>query len=337
MTIRDVAAYCGVSVSTVSRVLNGHPDVSREVRARVMDAVRTLHFVPNASARDLVRSGVDSVGVVVRGAENPFFTPIVRSMEKSLADNNCAMALQQLCATDNELKAAAELTRSKKLRGIIIVGGRFNYSAEEIGAIGVPCVCCACANVHDSMDKDCCSSVSISDRSDARRAVHMLTASGHRKIAVLTNSISDRSVGELRYRGYLQALKDADIEPDKELIAETLDLSMTSAYRKTRKLITDRPDITAIFAVTDLLAIAAIKALYDEGVRVPEDCSVIAIDGIEASLYTVPTLTALVQPQDLLGSMAVELLNETLMNQGPPRHIRLETTLREGGTVRQLL
>ena len=88
MTIRDVAAYCGVSVSTVSRVLNGHPDVSREVRARVMDAVRTLHFVPNASARDLVRSGVDSVGVVVRGAENPFFTPIVRSMEKSLADNN---------------------------------------------------------------------------------------------------------------------------------------------------------------------------------------------------------------------------------------------------------
>ncbi|MBR6352270.1 MAG: LacI family DNA-binding transcriptional regulator, partial [Firmicutes bacterium] len=80
MTIRDVAEYSGVSVSTVSRVLNDHPDVSADVRERVLNAIKELHYVPNVSARDLVKSGGDSIGVVVRGADNPFFTPIITAI-----------------------------------------------------------------------------------------------------------------------------------------------------------------------------------------------------------------------------------------------------------------
>ncbi|MBQ9320736.1 MAG: LacI family DNA-binding transcriptional regulator, partial [Eubacterium sp.] len=96
MTIKDVAEYSGVSVSSVSRVLNDHPDVSESVREKVLEAVRVLHYVPNNSARDLSRTKTDAIGLIVRGAGNPFFTPIIRSIEKCILDAGYTMEILQI-------------------------------------------------------------------------------------------------------------------------------------------------------------------------------------------------------------------------------------------------
>ena len=235
MTIKDVAEHSGVSVSTVSRVLNDHPDVSDVVRSRVMEAVRELHYVPNNSARDLVRPQSDAIGLVVRGVGNPFFTAVIRAIEQAVGQAGYTMVLHQIPSGEDELLAAASLARSKKLRGLILLGGCFDYTPEQTAALEIPFVCCSFTNSFGSLEKDAYSSVSIDDQAEARRAVEVLIQKGHRKIAVLLDSVRDHSISELRYRGYRQALADHGIPLDPELVAETGDFDMAAAYEGTRR------------------------------------------------------------------------------------------------------
>ena len=333
MTIKDVAEHSGVSVSTVSRVLNNHPDVSDAVRERVMDAVRQLHYVPNNSARDLVKSRTDAIGVVVRGAENPFFTPVIRSIENAAENAGYEMVLHQIKAGADELDAAALLTRSKRLNGLILLGGCYDYTPEQTAALGVPFVCCTFTNGFGCLDAAAYSSVSIDDRAEAYRAVQLLLSRGHRRIAVLLDSTRDHSISELRYQGYCEALRDAGLPLDGALVAETVEFEMSAAYERMRRLLEEGVPFSAVFAIADSMAIAAMKALHDAGRRVPEDCSVIAIDGIEMSRYTVPTLTTLIQPAETIGERAVGILTDVLEQRSECRHLRVETTLRPGGTL----
>lgn len=333
MTIKDVAEYCGVSITTVSRVLNNHPDVRESVRARVMQAVRELHYVPNSSARDLGKSQTDTIGVVLRGATNPFLTSVFRSVEQAVTAAGYAMALQQIGTDDDEVAAGAALVRSKRLRGLILLGGEFDYSPERVADLEVPFVCCTFTGSFGSLQKSSYSSVSIDDYAEAHRAVTTLIRHGHRRIAVILGAINDRSISELRYRGYCDALRDAGITPDPDLVAECGSFEMLDVYHATKRLIVQHKDVTALFTISDLMAMAAIKALHNNGQRVPEDCSVISIDGIEMTRYIVPTLTTLVQPGDEMGTQAVNILLEVIDGKGTHRHLRLETTLREGETV----
>ena len=166
--------------------------------------------------------------------------------------------------------------------------------------------------------------------------MELLIEQGHKKIALILDSRHDHSVSELRYKGYCQALLDHGIELDEELVEETGKFDMASAYDAMCRLIKRRKDFTAAFVIADSMAIAAMKALSDEGWQVPEDCSVIAIDGIDISTYTVPTLTTLVQPAAELGEHSVEILLDMIEKRADNRHLQLETSLREGGTIWKL-
>lgn len=337
MTIRDVAKYSGVSVSTVSRVLNRHPDVSEAVRARVLEAVQVLHYVPNNSARDLVSPPPDAIGVVVRGMGNPFFAPVITTMEQRVNDAGYTMILRQIPSGDDELSAGASLVRSKKLRGLILLGGSFDYTADDVAPLDVPFVCCTYANSFGSLDKGSFSSVTIDDQAEAKRAVRLLIDKGHRRVAALLDSVDDHSISELRYRGYCQALEEAGIPFDPSLVEETGRYDMAAAYTGVCRLLRRTEDFTALFVISDSMAIAAMKALHDHGLAVPGQCSVIAIDGLDVSGYTVPTLTTLAQPKEAMGAEAVDILLDILENGAPHRHARMETTLRSGGSVAPLV
>ncbi|HQE69740.1 MAG TPA: substrate-binding domain-containing protein, partial [Atopobiaceae bacterium] len=207
---------------------------------------------------------------------------------------------------------------------------------EEVSTLGAPFMCCSYTNHFGNLDRTSFSSVSINDKAEAYRAAELLIECGHSKIAVLLDSIHDRSISERRYRGYCEALADAGIPLDEGLVCETVDFSMKAAYERTIRLLEERPDVTALFSVADSMAIAAMKAISDAGLSVPQDISIIAIDGIEMSLYTTPTLTTLAQPQALMGEKAVEILVDVLDGKASHSHVRLETTLRPGGTMGRL-
>lgn len=334
MTIKDIAKACGVSVSTVSRVLNNRPDVSERVRLKVLSAVESAGYIPNNSARDLVRSSSDAIGVVVRGTGNQFFSSMLKTISSEIDRCGYTMVLHFIDSCADEVKAGAILEREKKLRGLIFLGGRYDYTPAELALVGVPYVCCSYTNCFGSLDEEDYSSVSIDDYMTAYRAVERLLELGHRRIAVLVPSCNDRSISELRYNGCRAALRDREADFDPALLVETGSFELEDNYQGMAALIDSGASFSAVFAVSDTAAIAAIKALEDRGRAVPRDCSVIAIDGLAVSEFITPTLTTMVQPVEEMGRVSVDILTAMLDSGEGARHLRLEARLREGASVR---
>ena len=337
MTIKDVAKNCGVSVSTVSRVLNQHPDVSEEVRQRVLDEVERCGYIPNNSARDLVKSRSDAIGVVVRGTGNLFFASVLKTVSDEIERYGYTMVLHYIGSDSDEVKAGAILEREKKLQGLLFLGGRFDYTPTELSVIGIPYVCCSYTNCFGTLDERNYSSVSIDDFATAYRATEELIRRGHRRIAAVIPSRNDRSISELRYHGFLKALEEHGIPADENLIEETGGcFEMPETYEGVCRLLERTEDFTALFLMSDTTAMAGMKALEDHGKRVPEDISVIAIDGLNVSEYAIPTLTTLIQPAEEMGRESVRILMNMLKDPLYTRHRLLDAPLREGASVRSL-
>ena len=333
MTIKDIAKLSGVGVSTVSRVLNNNPAVSAASRKRVLDVIKKYNYIPNNSARNLVRVKIDAVGLVVRGIQNPFFTGIIRAIERDLDASGYAMVMRQIDSNADEIKTGALMEREKRLRGLIFLGGRSDYTKEEIALIGVPFVCCTYTNVFGSLDESDYSSVSILDEFEAHKAVEYLIRHGHRRIAALTAGVDDSSVSQLRSTGYANTLSEFGIEGLDIICAD--DYSVENGYHAMKERLKEPFDCTALFVIADDMALGAMRALRESGRRIPEDCSVIAIDGIPFTEYIEPMLTTLCQPVDELGSRSVRILLD-LINGGEQQHVTLNTKLRIGGSVRSI-
>lgn len=333
MTIKDIARECGVGISTVSRVLNNRPDVSEEVRKKVLAAVEANGYIPNNSARDLVRSRSDAIGVLVRGTGNLFFSDMLKTISAEIDRYGYDMVLRFLRTDDDEVKAGAILEREKKLRGLLFLGGRFNYTPAEMSLIGVPYVCCSYTNSFGTLRESDFSSVSIDDFKTAYEAVSFLISAGHRRIAAFFDACNDHSISELRYDGYCAALEENGISVDPALVVQTGGFEMEDGYNGMKKLIESGAEFTAAFVVSDMMAIAAVKALRDCGKRVPEDCSVIAIDGLKLSEFISPTLTAMVQPGAEIAQESVRILMDMVENGSEGVHLRPQAYLRTGGSV----
>ncbi|MCR5154617.1 MAG: LacI family transcriptional regulator [Lachnospiraceae bacterium] len=333
MTIKDIAAKCGVSVSTVSRVLNNHPYVKEDVRERVLKVIEEEHFVPHDSAVDLVRSNEESVGLVVRGIGNTFYSDMIPVIERAVTEAGYTFIMKEIKSDENEIHAAAALSKAKRLKGVILLGGRYDVEEEEMQNLNIPFVCCTFTNTFGVVNKKHFSSVTIADGEEAYKATEYLIKNGHKKIAILLPATKDHAVSEARFLGYKKALKDNGLSFDEGLVAESGSFGMKDAYDAMLSLANKRKDFTAVFAISDLIGIAGIKALNEAGRKVPEDCSIIGIDGIILSEFTIPTLTTLVQPREELAVCAVNNLVEMIKGEKEFAHTILRTTLRTGGSV----
>lgn len=336
INIRDVAKHCRISVSTVSRVLNDRPDVNPETRKRVLDAIAELDYIPNNSARNLVMTASDRIAVVVRGVANPFFAQMIRVIEEEIHRAGYTVDLHQIASDADEVHTAAELATEKRLCGVLFLGGRFNYTAEEMRVLSVPFVCASYTNTFGNLPQGAFSSVAIDDSAEACRAVEYLISLGHRRIAAIVASENDRSISELRYLGYRRALEKHGIPYEPALVVESGSFSQRSAANGTNRLLDRCADFTAVFTIADMMALAVMKVLHERGVRVPEDCSVIGIDGLDCSAYSIPTLTTVVQPAEDMARESAAILIDLVRGHGENRHKVFEAHIREGGSVRRL-
>lgn len=331
MTIKDIARLAGVGVSTVSRVLNDRSDVSEDSRRRVLEVIAQHNYMPNNSARALVKTKSDAVGLVVRGIQNPFYTSIIQAIERRLDEDGCTMVMRQIGTREDEIRCGAVMEREKRLRGLIFLGGRSDYTPADTAVLNVPFVCCANANAYGTLDAAAYSSVSIADEQEAYRAVMELYRNGHTRIAALTAGADDRSVSQLRYSGYACALREIGQTHEDVIAAQGFDVE--SAYRAMCERLVRPVDFTALFAISDEMAIGAMRALRESGRDIPKDCSVIAIDGLTISEYTHPMLTTLCQPTEEIGTKSAELLLGMLRSE-TAEHLTVPTRLRAGQTVR---
>ncbi len=337
LTIKDIARLAGVSVSTVSRVLNERPDVSEESRRRVRAVIEEENYIPNNTARDLVRIRSEAIGLIVRGEQNPFYTDIIHAIERALDRAGYTMVMRQIGFADDEIGAGAVMQREKRLRGIIFLGGRSNYAPEELARVTVPFVFCAYTNSCGTLDPTAYSSVSICDEDAACTAVNELIRSGHRCIAALIADTDDSSISQLRYQGYCRALAEHDLPLRPELVFSTGDsFAIEDAYRVMAASLKRTDDFTALFAIADDMALGAMRALREHGLDIPGDVSVVAIDGITVSEYVHPMLSTLCQPKEELGTKSVELLLGMIEGRGAHAQVTLPTTFRAGASIRKL-
>jgi len=334
MTIKDIAKLAGVSVSTVSRVLNNHPDVSETAKDKVLAVVAEYNYIPNTSARDLGKTTSDNIGVVVRGISNPFYTSILYAIGKEIERAGFTMVMQQIDESEDEIRTAAMMEREKRLLGVILLGGNFGYTKEQISCITVPFVCCTFKNQYGDISEADYSSVCIDDEQTAYEAVKHLFKQGKSRIAVLLSAEDDGTVSQLRFDGYKRALADAKQELDNNLIIPIHSFNIADAYNNMKDWLKKGYKFDALFAISDNIALGAMKALRDAGKKVPEDVSLIAIDGIEASEYSNPVLTTLCQPTTEIGNETVNLLVDLIDNKGENKHLTMPTYLREGETLR---
>lgn len=328
ITIKDIAKQCGVGVSTVSRALNNNAEINAETKAKILQVVQETGFVPNNSARNLKRTDSNNIAVLVKGITNPFFSSMIKIMEEEIHRRKFSFVLHHVDEYEDEVDVALELIKEKKLKGIVFLGGHFFHTEDKFEQISVPFVFSTVGAKPEDMDKAIYSNIAVDDRLASKKMVSYLIELGHKDIAVITPETGERTIGYQRLQGYLEALSEHGLSVNKKLIchvSQELDLySMENGYITTQKLIESKEKFTAIFAMSDSLAIGTMRALKDAGYSIPKDISVAGYDGIDWGDYYVPRLTTLKQPTEEMAKETMHLLFNIIAGKSKHMHIDFE-------------
>ena len=332
ITIRDVAREAGVSITTVSRVLNDREDVDPRTRERVQEVIDRLKFMRNTNAASLKRRTADMSAVILRGRRNTFLTDLAERVLAFGKESGFQFLMEFIDERADEFLAARRLHLERKLTGIIFLGSNLRERQKDVKRLDLPCVF---ATVDASfVDIPKVASVAVDNYQSGFEAAQQLIRLGHRDIAML-GYFSDRSdsTGQ-RLFGARACLEHHGIAWDESLF-EDCDFTMHKAWRATNALIGRKKPFTALIAMSDTVAMGAGKALYDHGIRVPNDVSLVGFDGIEQGRYCTPSLATMRQPSEEMARATVELLSELTRRQ-TGRHVVLASQWLEGGSVMPL-
>lgn len=336
ITIKEIAKLCGVGVTTVSRAINNHPDINPETKKRIMDTIAEYNYVPNNSARNLKRMESNTIAVLAKGVGNPLFGDMIQMLERDILGKEYLFVLQQVEEEEDEIEVALHLEKEKRLKGIIFLGGASHPNTDYLRQLTVPYVICTVnAKLDESLDHY--GIVAIDDEAAAFSAVDYLCARGHKKIAVLTAFEHDTSIGKLRLDGYRRALKQHGLPFDESLVVHMVRNERTytirNGYEQTKKLLESGTEFTAVFAISDTLAIGACKAIFDAGLRVPEDISVIGFDGLDLAAFYNPSITTISQPIREMTEVTSQILFELIEHKCDKKRRIFEGQLKEGQSV----
>ena len=332
MTIKDIARISGCSVSTISRVINDRPDVRPETKERVLEVMREAGFVPNTNARQLKIQQSRSLVFVVKGTRNIFFSDFLVQLQRAATLYGYNGIVSYLDENANEIEAAEKILREIKPKGMIFLGGSVANFQKGFANISVPSVLATL--VSDKLDFSNLSMVGVDDRAAAYQAVSYLIQQGHRKIAVLGGPATSYP-SMMRRQGAQQAMEDAGIRFEDKLYGLS-NYDFESAYHAMNGLLARRAEFTALFAMSDVIAFGAIRALVSAGLRVPEDVTVIGFDGITMSRYCVPVMTTIVQPSEQIALQSIELLVRQIEHGTPAQTVTLQPELQQGESVRAI-
>lgn len=311
-TMRDVAEHAGVSVTTVSHVLNESRYVSDELRERVQTAMHQLGYKRNLLARGLRRGQTFTLGMIVGFSFNPFFFEVARGVEAASYEQDYNVILGNAEGNPDKEFHYINVLIEKQVDGLVLAtAGIHAEHIEMLHTWQVPFVL---------VDREIPSAEADLIRTDhesgAWQAANHLTELGHRRIACITGPLDIQNT-TYRLKGYEKALTDAGIPVDTDLIV-TGDWNYDSGYQLARELLDRAAPPTAIFAFNDIMAVGAMRAIIESGRRVPDDVAVVGFDDIPLASYAIPSLTTVRQPMQALGRVAVTRLFERMENPDLP-------------------
>ena len=334
VTIKDIARESGYSISTVSRVLNHRSDVSPDAKKKIEETVRKFNFVPNNNAKHLKQNNSKAIGVLVKGTSNMLFASIVEEIQRMIEKTEYTLVVSYIDEDADEVEQAVLLCRERKPLGLLFLGGNPEHFEQGFEEVDVPCV--LVTNRANTTKFENLSSVATDDIAGARCAVDALFEAGHKKIGILGGNLEKSHTSRQRFNGCKKSFEAHSQEMNADLCYEKSRFSFDSAYRAMGRLVEKYPDVTAVFAMSDVTAIGAIRALRDRGYRVPEDISVIGFDGIALADYYNPKLTTIKQQYQILATRSVEILFGQIELKMDPVHELVPFELVNGERIREI-
>jgi len=306
-TIKDVAQHAGVSVTTVSHVINNTRVVSAEGRERVEQAVRALGYVPNAMARSLKSNNTATLGMLIPNSSNPYFAEIVRAVEDRCFNAGYTLVL---CNTDDEPRRQSvylQVLAERRIDGLIVVstGTVDDHSlATQLQGLRIPTVL-----VDREIADPSCDLVETAHMQGGLLAGRHLLSLGHQRIACIGGPEGVMS-SEQRVEGWRMALAERGVVLRAEELLWRGGFTSQGGYEAMLAILRTADKPSAVFVCNDLMAIGALRAAHEAGVAVPDELSIVGFDDIELSSYTSPALTTVAQPKTQIGALAVDMLLE---------------------------
>lgn len=318
-TVVQIAQRSGVSIATVSRVLNGKDTVSPATRGRVLQALRELEYEPGSKVPPV--AGLKLLALLP-DFENPFYAPIIQGLQQTAHSAGFELLLMPIGEGSVYSSSLVNMIRREDYKGVIWLS-----VAPGVDTLTAVSEYCPSVMVGEYPEDYSGSYVSIDDRTAGYRAVNHLISIGCRRIGMI-NCAYRYKYARHRKEGYLKALTEAGLPIDPSLYVSIPSIDYTLAYSAAMQVLCTEPPPDALFACSDVLAAAAINAAHSLGLRIPEDISVIGFDNVETSRMTFPAITTIAQPAHQLGQQACSILLDRIQNpELPHRQILLNTEM----------
>lgn len=318
MTIKDLAVQTGYSVGTISRVLNNHPNVSETARKVILEAAEACGFQLNTNAQQLKQHRSQNILVLVKGSSNQLFGSLVEAIQHRVAGSPYHLVVDYLDEENNEVLRALQLCREKKPLGLLFLGGNKSNFLSDFGRIDVPCVLVTSSGAELPFKN--LSSVCCNEDLAVKETIEHLIELGHRKFGIIGGHRERSDTAQRRFEGCLAAFRDHNIPFDPERDYASTRFSYKGGYRAAQMLLSREQNYTAIFCMADVMAMGAIRALTDSGLRVPEDVSVVGFDGLPIGEFIVPRLATVSQDVETLAQRSIELLRSSFESTQDPIH-----------------
>jgi len=336
---KDIAAKAGVSVATVSRVVNNIGYVKEETKKKVFAAFDDLAKKDKIISHSIAKQKNNIIGVIIPDIANPFFGEVIKGIS-AVAEKHSASLL--VCNTDEKLETELkylELFKTNKIIGLIITPktDQMKYNSEylyQLEDLGVPIVL-----LDRGINLSHFNSVFVNNTSGAFEAVSALINEGHRDIAIISGPMSSKP-GRERFYGYENALIDHNLEVNKDYVFYG-DFRLSSGYKITKKILQMKHKPTAIFVANNMMAQGAVKALVEEGVKIPDDMAFVSFDDVDMFEIMNMNISTVSRPTDLMGEVAAEMLFDLVekkeIGKNQINEVLLETKFVSRGSERLII
>lgn len=307
-TIKDVAKRANVSIATVSRIVNNQTGYSEKTKKKVLEAIEELGYQPNAVARGLINRRTHTIGVLFPKLSSTFVTDLLSGIEKATHEAGSSLIVCHTESNGEKTMKYLQLLNEKRIDGIIFTSAPLiDEYYQYISKMNVPLVLLSTESYAYNVPY-----VKVNDRHAAYTATQYLIKQGHKNIGMISGNKDDLIAGRPRIDGFISALQDHNLPYDEQKIVTNQGFSFSDGLGSLKTLLDQSPDITAIFAASDELAMGAISAAYQLGIKVPDELSIIGYDNLSIAEMAIPPLTSVAQPLTEMGEVAANMLFEIL-------------------------
>ncbi|MCF0245437.1 MAG: LacI family DNA-binding transcriptional regulator [Ileibacterium sp.] len=334
ITIKDIARESGYSIGTVSRALNRTAGVSEEAREAIFNVVAKYNFQLNPNAKFLKQRAKEGIAILIRGTENMLFSDLTEKIQKKIESLGYDAIVYYIGEEENEVQEAIHICTQRSLLGIMFLGSTRENFRRYFRNIRIPSL--LVTNSAVGLPYPNLSSVTTNDAQGAQFAIEYLFSLNHTHIGVLGGRLEDSQAAKSRYQGIQYAYYNRGKNFDFSSQYETEYFTIEGGYSAMNRLLDKFPEATAVFVMSDVMAIGAMRAAADRGLRIPEDLSIIGFDGLKIADYIIPRLTTIKQDTTAIAERSVSILTGTIEEQKPAAYEEIAFSLVEGESVRAL-